>query len=494
MKKQTRACMAIAMAVAMTTATISSVVPGNGITAEAASVRLSKTSLTLKVGQSKQLTVKGTKKAVKWSVSNGKIVKVTKKGKVTAKKAGTAKVYAKVKGKKLTCKVKVTAASSKNATASSSISPTATATATASSQSSTGGSSSNSGSSSSSSKATSTPTATSGATITPTATNAADKTEVPTQTSKPEKTETPEGADTPEKTKGPKETEAPEKTKGPKETEAPEESDIPEKTKGPKETETPEETKEPVETDDPTSTDKPETGSTEVKVGEEKTGTVDGVKFTYTAKEDMVVIKMENTTKSAKSVEVSMDLFDLEGKKVSDDTFYYKESIGYLSAGETFYGQVYNFTGTEISKYAVNSLEVTSTYSFCADCFSEIKASPKKGTDTSDVNITLEYTGDASKINKDGITVYGAVVYYDSKDNIVSVDTIIEEIYPSDSKTITVKSYIIGEADHYEVILSGAYYDAASDNPEEPYETDETNKTAKPTPSMEPTDEPEDEE
>lgn len=107
MKKQGRTLLAMTMTVAMATATISSMLPANGITAQAASVRLSKTSLSMKVGQSKQLKVKGTKKTVKWSVSNGKILKVTKQGKVTAKKAGSAKVYAKVSKKRLTCKVKV---------------------------------------------------------------------------------------------------------------------------------------------------------------------------------------------------------------------------------------------------------------------------------------------------------------------------------------------------------------------------------------------------
>lgn len=102
-----RSIMAAALVAAMATTTVCSVVPVNGITAEAASVRLSKTSLSMRVGQSRQLKVKGTKKAVKWSVSNGKILKVTKNGKVTAKKTGSAKVYAKVSKKRLTCKVNV---------------------------------------------------------------------------------------------------------------------------------------------------------------------------------------------------------------------------------------------------------------------------------------------------------------------------------------------------------------------------------------------------
>lgn len=75
----------------------------------AASVSLNKKSVTLTAGDSTVLKVKGTKKSVKWTSSNKKIVTVTKKGKVTAKKPGSATVYAKVAGKKLKCKVTVKA-------------------------------------------------------------------------------------------------------------------------------------------------------------------------------------------------------------------------------------------------------------------------------------------------------------------------------------------------------------------------------------------------
>ena len=82
-----------------------------GMTAEvhAAAVKLSKKSVSLDIDKSATLKVKGTKKAVKWSSSNKKIVVVSKKGKITAKKAGTATVYAKVASKKLKCKVSVRA-------------------------------------------------------------------------------------------------------------------------------------------------------------------------------------------------------------------------------------------------------------------------------------------------------------------------------------------------------------------------------------------------
>ena len=76
------------------------------IVAEAASIRLSKKSLTLVAGSSKKIKVKGTKKKVKWSSSNKKVATV-KKGIITAKKPGKATITAKVGKKKLKCKVTV---------------------------------------------------------------------------------------------------------------------------------------------------------------------------------------------------------------------------------------------------------------------------------------------------------------------------------------------------------------------------------------------------
>ena len=71
-------------------------------------VALNKTKLTLYVGEAYQLKLSNTKAAkVKWSTSNKKIVTVDKKGKVTAKKKGSAKVTAKVGKKSYTCKVTI---------------------------------------------------------------------------------------------------------------------------------------------------------------------------------------------------------------------------------------------------------------------------------------------------------------------------------------------------------------------------------------------------
>ena len=75
--------------------------------ANAARVKLNKKSLSLTVGKTYKLKVKGTKKKVKWNSSNKKVVTVSKKGKVTAKKAGKATITAKIGKKKYKCKVTV---------------------------------------------------------------------------------------------------------------------------------------------------------------------------------------------------------------------------------------------------------------------------------------------------------------------------------------------------------------------------------------------------
>lgn len=75
---------------------------------EAASLSLNRKKLTLRPGKSYTLKIRGRKsKNIKWKSTNKKIVTVNKQGKVTAIKAGKAKVTAKVKNKKLVCRVTV---------------------------------------------------------------------------------------------------------------------------------------------------------------------------------------------------------------------------------------------------------------------------------------------------------------------------------------------------------------------------------------------------
>lgn len=69
--------------------------------------KLSKTKLTMMVGDKKKLKVKNTKKKVIWTSSKPKVVKVSKKGIVTARKAGKATIKAKTGKKILKCKVTV---------------------------------------------------------------------------------------------------------------------------------------------------------------------------------------------------------------------------------------------------------------------------------------------------------------------------------------------------------------------------------------------------
>ena len=72
-----------------------------------AKTRISKKNLTMKVSEKSVLKLKGAKGKIVWKSNKPMIVKVSKKGKVTALKQGRATITAKNKGKKYICKVKV---------------------------------------------------------------------------------------------------------------------------------------------------------------------------------------------------------------------------------------------------------------------------------------------------------------------------------------------------------------------------------------------------
>lgn len=84
-------------------------IPMTTIRTEAASPKISKKSIGLIVGEKYTLKVSGVSKSkVTWKSSKTSVATVTKNGKVTAKKRGTAKISAKIKGgKTLKCTVKV---------------------------------------------------------------------------------------------------------------------------------------------------------------------------------------------------------------------------------------------------------------------------------------------------------------------------------------------------------------------------------------------------
>lgn len=75
-------------------------------TVQAAAPALNKTSVILAVNESVTLKVENTNKKVTWSSSDKKIA-IVKNGKVTAKKAGSAKITAKIGKQKFSCKVTV---------------------------------------------------------------------------------------------------------------------------------------------------------------------------------------------------------------------------------------------------------------------------------------------------------------------------------------------------------------------------------------------------
>lgn len=75
--------------------------------------KLNRSSLTLYVGKTAKLTVKNTKKKVKWSSSRKSVATVSQNGRVRAKGKGSCKVTARVGGKNYACKVTVKKKASK---------------------------------------------------------------------------------------------------------------------------------------------------------------------------------------------------------------------------------------------------------------------------------------------------------------------------------------------------------------------------------------------
>ncbi len=76
--------------------------------------KINKKKVTLKVGQTLQLKVTGTKGKVKWTSSKKSVATVSSKGRVKAKKKGSATITAKICKKKYTCKVTVKKVSNGN--------------------------------------------------------------------------------------------------------------------------------------------------------------------------------------------------------------------------------------------------------------------------------------------------------------------------------------------------------------------------------------------
>lgn len=86
------------------------IVPGvpDNVTVEAATkIKLNKTKATLVAGNTLQLKLSKKTGKVTWSSSKKSVATVSKQGKVTAKKKGTATITAKMSGKKYNCKITV---------------------------------------------------------------------------------------------------------------------------------------------------------------------------------------------------------------------------------------------------------------------------------------------------------------------------------------------------------------------------------------------------
>ena len=117
MKRKRNQLFVTALTAAMAVSLLSPAEPA----AAAKKVKFNVKTLSLTVGKKKTLKIKNAKKKAKWSIKSGKDkIKLQKKKKasvvVAAKKAGSAKVQAKVGKKKYVCKVVVKAKTVKNGT------------------------------------------------------------------------------------------------------------------------------------------------------------------------------------------------------------------------------------------------------------------------------------------------------------------------------------------------------------------------------------------
>jgi hypothetical protein len=68
---------------------------------------INRRNITLKTGRSKHLYIKGSNAFVQWKSANPRVASVSMFGRVKAKKKGKTVIYAKVKGKTLSCVVRV---------------------------------------------------------------------------------------------------------------------------------------------------------------------------------------------------------------------------------------------------------------------------------------------------------------------------------------------------------------------------------------------------
>lgn len=99
---------AIALIVAMTVvAPVTVPITDNTAVAQAATVKISKSKVSMEIAATTTLKVIGTKSKVTWKTSDKEVATVTNKGVVTAQSAGTAKITATVNKKNYTCTVTV---------------------------------------------------------------------------------------------------------------------------------------------------------------------------------------------------------------------------------------------------------------------------------------------------------------------------------------------------------------------------------------------------
>lgn len=365
-----------------------------GSTSESAAktkIALNKTKVTLTVGQSVTLRLKGIGKKVKWSSGNKKVATVNSKGKVKARKAGKAKITAKAGKKKYSCKVTV----KKKTT----VIP----------------------------EATSAPTQTSPvvhvlATNTPSVTSSPIGTRVPSVTSSPLESTKPSQTKTPDVTQKPSGTVT---TDAPFETESPVQTDIPARTDVPAQTDTPDE---PLETSLPTWSEEPKYFT----VSPVTPGAINGDNEALARNVETSLLKLPNGQIVLKMInrndetlnycKAVMSLMNDQGEVIETDMY----TASFLTKDEVTYYPSLLFTDkTEEADISKSETQIIVDQSYWESQKDEVDVKPlshftltsQKRVENGETNVYYEVqNGDTQ-----AISVIVTILYKDEEGNLVDV-------------------------------------------------------------------------
>lgn len=417
-----------------------------GSTSESAAktkIALNKTKVTLTVGRSVTLRLKGVGKKVKWSSSNKKVATVNSKGKVKARKAGKAKITAKAGKKKYSCKVMVkkkTTVIPEVTSAPIQTSPVVNVLAT------------------------NTPSVTRNpiSTRVPSATSSPLESTKPSQTKTPDVTQKPSGAVT---------TDAPFETESPVQTDIPVQTDVPAQTDTPAQTNTPDE---PLETDQPVLAEEPKYFT----VSPVTPGAINGDNEALARNVETSLLKLPNGQIVLKVVnrndetlnycKAVMSLMNDQGEIIETDMY----TASFLAKDEeTYYPSLLFTDKTEEADISKSEIKIIVDQSYWESQKDEVDVKPlshftltsQKRVEDGETNVYYEVQNGETQ----AISVLVTILYKDEEGNLVDVFYDYYNMKPGQSRKnyFCAPKYKYESADHemeeripyssYEIYING---------------------------------------